>query len=308
MTIERIKELMSEELHDAPFLSSEIWDYLNYSRHTTLKRFLEKSALQIDIAYSRGIVKERTCDAYSISRELFVELVKKRKPEDAAIVNGFFYEYIGKWMRKEMLNFQNYGKKGDTPKGVKVFQKVKGHFYSFSLSTLNLSRCVGLCPYSVFKHCAQNIVEKYNAGNPRFENSYYTRKKEPIPYIHFDDLLHENRYVFFILAEEILNSFSLNEDQRQRLILFKTILHELLLRQIDYDLKAGRRVIVPPQDKKNHKDLNRIYKEAAKKCHPDKFQTEDDKQKAHQLFVQLNDAYSKNDYVALKKITKSLAV
>ncbi len=69
------------------------------------------------------------------------------------------------------------------------------------------------------------------------------------------------------------------------------------------------------QEKKNDiKDLSddekeeikQKYRKAVTLCHPDKFTDEEQKQKAHKIFVQLQDAYSKNDLRRVREILSNL--
>ncbi len=53
-------------------------------------------------------------------------------------------------------------------------------------------------------------------------------------------------------------------------------------------------------------DLKAAYKKAVILCHPDKFQDENDKRKAHDIFIKLQDAYKKNNIVEVMYILKNL--
>ena len=68
------------------------------------------------------------------------------------------------------------------------------------------------------------------------------------------------------------------------------------------------------EKKKNVKDLNdnekeelkQKYRKAVMLCHPDKFTDEETKAKAHKIFVELQDAYSKNDLKRVSEILEKL--
>lgn len=53
-------------------------------------------------------------------------------------------------------------------------------------------------------------------------------------------------------------------------------------------------------------NLKTLYRKAILLCHPDKFTDEDMKSKAHKIFVELQDAYSKNDIKRVREILKKL--
>lgn len=53
-------------------------------------------------------------------------------------------------------------------------------------------------------------------------------------------------------------------------------------------------------------DLKKLYRKATILCHPDKFTDEDMKAKAHKVFVELQDAYSKNDIERVREILDKL--
>ena len=53
-------------------------------------------------------------------------------------------------------------------------------------------------------------------------------------------------------------------------------------------------------------DLKAAYKKAVRLCHPDKFQDENDKIKAHNIFINLQDAYRKDNIVDVMDILRKL--
>ena len=52
--------------------------------------------------------------------------------------------------------------------------------------------------------------------------------------------------------------------------------------------------------------LKQNYRTAVRLCHPDKFSDEESKEKAHKIFVELQDAYSKNDLARVNDILERL--
>ena len=62
-----------------------------------------------------------------------------------------------------------------------------------------------------------------------------------------------------------------------------------------YDLSADEK-----------EDLKKLYRKAATLCHPDRFTDEDMKAKAHLVFIELQEAYAKNDLKRVKEILDKL--
>ena len=53
-------------------------------------------------------------------------------------------------------------------------------------------------------------------------------------------------------------------------------------------------------------ELKQKYRKAVVLCHPDKFTDDETKAKAHKIFIELQDAYSKNDLNRIKEILEKL--
>ena len=62
---------------------------------------------------------------------------------------------------------------------------------------------------------------------------------------------------------------------------------------------------LPELTEKEQKKLKDLYRRSSRLCHPDKV-VESDKERAHQVFLELQDAYKKNDLSALEKILQNL--
>lgn len=70
-------------------------------------------------------------------------------------------------------------------------------------------------------------------------------------------------------------------------------------------IEAENNKVIYELDEEQRKDLKKAYRKASQICHPDRI-SEDMKEIAEQLFIQLNEAYEKNDIQTVTKILAEL--
>ena len=70
-------------------------------------------------------------------------------------------------------------------------------------------------------------------------------------------------------------------------------------------IEAENDKVIYELDEEQRKDLKKAYRKASQICHPDRI-SEDMKEIAEQLFIQLNEAYEKNDIQTVTKILAEL--
>jgi hypothetical protein len=125
-----------------------------------------------------------------------------------------------------------------------------------------------------------------------------------IPFASFNSLDPHLRKRFLLLLQCIYDEAKLNEEQYQLMETLAASLEEMLAEQENHDLirEEDARKHREKIEKKKQKNLRIHYKQAAKLCHPDQYETDDKKEMAHRLFLELTTAYEEKKLKEVQQV------
>ena len=148
-----------------------------------------------------------------------------------------------------------------------------------------------------------------NYPGVEFKNAYPFEPGPPIPYVYFDSVHHQERYLFYIFLQVFLKKFALNDLKQNVVRIYLEVIQELLDQQVAYDELAGKLKLrkhphTPTTD--NPEELKKLYREVAKLCHPDLFLNEQDKTRLQPFFVALTEAFHNQSLFQIQQIKAAL--
>lgn len=296
-----------------PFSATNFWHFFNFSRRDNFIRFLLKEQNKKNIIISqKNKLNNRTGTEIFFNRNLFYDLSEKFNINHIAVIN-LFLNYNYNLLKSKILKFKLYSKK-EYIYGLNISSKIKGHFYTYSLNTVNLALDLNIDPFDLFKFC--NYECNLNISNifSTCTRGYSYRIEYSYPYFSFDNEIHEKRLEFISLIEQIRAKFQLSSFQKKLIDKYLELIKELLNKQLEFDKEEER--YQEPQNKyykfnyiqyqkkeltvDEKIDLKKIYRKAAFLCHPDKIKGKED------VFKELNNANQNNDLYKVKLIYQKL--
>lgn len=309
MEKERIKELMFSKETKYCFPSNELYLLFGFSRHNNFLKLLNN-----DKEYSKYILSKpwekinyRKSSVYYITRELFF-LLYHRYFTDCNFVDGLFLDYKTTLLKSKIEKFEYYSKHAYIPNSA-VITKIKGHFYTYNLNTLNIANELNIDAYDLFKFCSTEFCNKVGYERAQCTNAYGHKYEAAIPYYSFDHIYHEKRHLFIELLNILKTKYKLTDFQKQLLHLYSSLIKKMLEKQLEFDIKEQRRPKKPkiytfqfnPVLTKEEKDeLKNLFRKAAMLCHPDKNENGED------IFKELNEANKNNNLLRVKSIYETL--
>lgn len=307
MKTERIKELFFLEATNYPFPSNELYLFFGFTRHDNFIKFLNKKD-----EYSNEItckpwenVHLRRGNVYYITRDLFYTLSQKYL-KDYSIINEIYLDYKHTILKSKILVFKNYLKSEYVHRIYR--NKIKGHFYTYSLNTLNIAKDLNINVYDLFKFCSTDFCLNYGYQSAKCTNEYETKYEAAIPFYSFDHIQHENRDLFIQLLNVIKNKYKLSDFQKQILELYTKLIKQMLDKQLEYDFKEhrrGKKISTFTHKhfltKEQQAGMKIIYRKAAMLCHPDK------NKDGEEIFKELNMANKNNNLQRVKDIYTRLS-
>ena len=290
-----IKELFFSD-EQKPFSASEFYSFFGYYKKPNFIRFLDRKE-----NYDKILFPEVGKDIF-FNRDFFLSLVKNKRPEFYPNVESIFLDYKRQLWSKKFIFLKTKTKTHRN--NLRMVDEISGEFYNYSLSTYNIAKEIGLCPYDLFKFAATEFIHKTRGCHMDFINRYSFSSGSPIPDVSYDSKTHTKRYLFIKLIEKIITNFSMSALEKNLMIVFKDLITEMLNKQYNIDLKKAERAKKALERKsKNLKiRIKPIYYKAAKLCHPDISKDNGD------LFKKLNVAYNAKDYTTVKKIYENLTM
>lgn len=306
MEFQRIKELLFLAATNHPFPSSELYLFFGFSRHNNFVRIVKKDKYKADVMISQWKkVRLRRNNVYYITRDLFYTFCQKFL-KDYSYITEMYLEQKRSVLRSKILKF-GYNANEKYIFGLNINVKLKGHYYTYSLNTLNLSSDLNIDVYDLFKFCSLEFCSKVGYSAARCTNELGIDKKAAYPYYSFDNVIHERRYVFVELLKTILKTYKLSDFQKQVIDVYSGLIKQMLEKQLDYDIKEHRRTttiitlkFIPPLTKEQETEMKFIYRKAALLCHPDKNAISED------TFKDLNNANKNKDLQKVKDIYSRL--
>ncbi len=310
MKIERIKELFFSTTTNYPFPSNELYLFFGFNRHNNFIRVLKKDEYDNDVTIKPWeTVHQRKSDVYYISRNLFYMLCEKFL-KNYSDITQIYLDYKHNILKSKILNFAFYPKKDYIFK-LNVTEKIKGHYYTYSLNTLNIAKDLNIDIYDLFKFCSLEFCSKYGYGSANCVNESRI-SKEAYPYYSFDSMKYENRYLFVQLLTTIKDKYKLTGFQKQVIDIYSDLIKQMLEKQLEYDIKEHRKKekqkaytfsfkSKPTLSKEQEAEMKIIYRKAAMLCHPDK------NKDGEEIFKELNNANKNNDLQKVKEIFNRLS-
>ncbi|MFN8255464.1 MAG: hypothetical protein U0W24_07230 [Bacteroidales bacterium] len=303
MKTDRIKELLYIENTNYPFSSNELYLFFGFTRHNNFIRILKRKEFMNEIIIRpREKVNERKCNVYYITRDLFYKFCKKYL-SDYAQITEIYLDYKRTILQSKILTFRNLSK----PEYIfelNIYEKIKGHFYTHALNTLNIANVLNIDVYDLFKFCSLQFCCNTSYSSAKCTNDTNREQAAAKPYYSFDSIRHESRYIFIELLKTIKAKFKLDEFQKRLIDIYLDLIKQMLERQIEYDFKENRRqIIYKKDDRPTNQNLTKsqlttlkiIFRSAAMLCHPDK------NCNGEEIFRELYKAYTNKD---LKKVTE----
>jgi hypothetical protein len=308
MTIERIKELFSSTSTNYPFPSNELYSFFGFTRHNNFVRVLNKEEFNSDVTIKPWEkVQQRRRDIHYVTRDLFYALCQKFLKEYNAITQ-IYIEHKRDTLKSKILSFAYYSKNEYTK--LDFYKKVKGHFYTYNLNTLNVSKDLNIDVFDLYKFCSIEFCSKCSFRVARCTNEYGFNREAAYPYYSFDDIKHETRYLFIELLKTLIKKYKLTDFQKQLIEIYSGFIKQMLEKQFEYDIKEHRRAEKkktftfyhkPTLTKEQETELKVIYRKAAMLCHPDK------NKDGEEIFKNLNNANKNNDLQKVKEIFSRLS-
>lgn len=308
MKIERIKELFFLSMTNYPFPSNELYLFFGFNRHDNFIRLLKKDKYNSDVTIkSREKIKQRRNDVYYITKDLFYTLCQ-RYLKDYSTITQIYLDFKRSAYKQKILNFANSSRKQYIK--LDIFQRVKGHFYTYMLNTVNVAKDLNIDVYDLFKFCSREFCSKYKYVYAKCERE--TTGGASYPYYTFDSLKHEERFLFLIFIKTIKEKYKLTSFQIQLIEVYSDFIKQMLERQLEYDIKEHRRTenhrasIIKFNfkfhlTKEQQSELKALYRKAAMLCHPDK------NKNGEEIFKDLNNANQNNNLQKVKEIFSRLS-
>jgi len=305
-SIRKLRDYFFEENTNYPFPSSEIFQMLGYSRHSTFKRFLNQDRFNDDYIIKPWVkIESRKGDVYFLSRLLFLKVITE-KQFFINEIQGFYLEFQALRFKKIENGFVN-NKTKTYAHHLDCWEKVKGKIYTHRLNTISLARAIGVCEYEVFEFCAKNLATTHGFSSAGCTNSYGFRSEKVIPYISFDSIQHEKRYLYLLFIQDVINNFNMTLLKKELAKIYYNSIKRLLEKQYEYDCKEGRvkanfnnTTPVYSLSEEDNQRLKKMYRQASLLCHPDK------NIEGEAIFIELNNAYQKNDIFKVEQILNNL--
>lgn len=286
-----------------PFISSEIFRFLGFSRHSNFKRFINKKDLFNHLLFSDSYefkINSRAREVIFLDRVLFYKIAIAKYPHIDEL-GKYYAEYKSEVYKQQILRFSTLEERNNIFSALRyknnLYGKFKGEMYAFSLNTLNYALAIDYDPFLMYKfYCIESIVE---GVSNQINCNYYREDRIPYPYSHFDHKDHYQRLKYLRFLNEAFENLDLSPLQIEFHNIYVALITELLEKQKKLDIKAGRLQVNERNDPELAKLMKTKYREAAIKCHPDKGGDEE-------LFKKLNKANEKGDFNLVEKIHKQV--
>jgi hypothetical protein len=299
MKIDRIKELFFSTNTKYPFPSNELYIFFGFNRHDNFIRMLNKDKYNLEINRKPWEkINHRRRVVYYLTRNLFYILCQNFLKDYDAITQ-IYLDYKRDIFKSKILNFifeKRY------VFSVSMSRKIKGHYHTYKLNTLNLSGDLDINTYDLFKFCSIEFCSKYRYTSARCTHEYGFNGEAASPYYEFDDS------EFKELLKIIFKKFKLTDFQKLVIKIYSDFIKQMLDKQVEYDFKEYRRRTVtlkfnyiPNLTKEQKAEMKIIYRKAAMLCHPDK------NKDGEEIFKNLNNANENNDLLKVKEIFRRLS-
>lgn len=312
-----IEKLQSEDLY--PFVSSELFKFFMFTRHSDFKRMVDQPRNYSDILLSDDFMKinSRRRECLKISKELFLSLVQKKHPQ---LLDQFQSSYVD-WKKKMISEkFNRFGAAAKRRKGHYFtltestghifsgkYSEIKGPYYMTSLSTDNYAFAIGIDPMDSYGYFLQSKINSYGHRFIKLEMpTYWGYEKDSFikdnhqkPRARFDSIDHKERNIFLDYLNFAAKNAGLTDLQMKIHLEFEKVITEILKKQLLYDIKYGRTSPVNSYVKEELQEIKSLYRKAATLCHPDKGGDPED-------FKKLSNAYEKRNFEEISKIYNRL--
>ncbi len=289
-----------------PFSITEYFSFLGYQTKGACKRAVQNHPEPLMQERMR-LMNERHAPDYLLEKGFFLEFARKRKNADPWIKDLSLW-YQAECLRQQILHFEDDPKKRELS-WLELEEKEKGPFYTYSLDTFTLARSLLLDPRTVFDLLNEKGLLSFAARVGFREESLWLEAEHEngkvfIPYASFNSLDTHLRRKFLALLQCIYDEAKLSGEQYQLMEGLAEALEEMLTKQEDYDEEREEEARKQREkiEKKRHENLRLHYKQAARLCHPDKFESTDKQDLAHRLFLELSTAYEEEQLKEVQQI------
>lgn len=253
-------------------------------------------------------MNERHAPDLLLEKGFFLDLARKRRNVDPWLKDLNLW-YKAENLRVRILYFDDSEKKRKLDWLGLSEEKEKGNFYTYSLDTYTLADSLGLDPQEIFDLLNKKGLFSFAQEVGFKEETIWLEDEQEngkvfIPFASFNSLDPHRRKRFLPLLQCIYDEAKLNEEQYQLIETLAASLEEMLAEQENYDLirEEDARKHRERIEKKKQKNLRLHYKQAAKICHPDQYETEDKKDMAHRLFLELTTAYEEQKLKEVQQV------
>ncbi|SEM66687.1 hypothetical protein SAMN05192574_101399 [Mucilaginibacter gossypiicola] len=296
--LENIKEMFLDSENDYPFLSSFVYRFLGYSRHSNFKRDMNKPIFYKNLLFTDDTtlkVNKRAGEVFYLDRVIFYRLAIKKYPHLSEL-SEFYASYKLRFYKSKIFNFSTYKERK-----IRFFTwfsrfrtNPKYQLYVHNLNTMSFAVAID---YDVFDTYKAYWTGFSNAGRAEFSENYTFGIK--YPYVVFDSLEHRVRCQYLKFMQYCYDTLPLTDLQKAFYKIYYELVEELIERQKEIDIKAGALKITADTDPELAAKMKTLYRKAASLCHPDKGGDQE-------VFKKLNNANEKGDFITIEKIHNSL--
>ena len=297
--VELIKEhFLSKK--EYPFPSTDYWKWFRYTRHSDFKRYLNKDKFYNHLVWDDIFLEQvghRKRECIRMSRPFFYDLAVRYHPGIKERLLKIYADCSAGYFRSRYHSFR-FSKKKEYRHRMNIYMDIKGNFYTRPLTTKSLAEDLKLCPYEVFSFCSKKFCTRQSyPGSSVVEVGH-----QPIPIVYFDSIHHSKRYSFILFLKLFAEKYPLDECRKAMLAGYLLAIEELLDKQIEHDIKAGRlgkkkrRRVKGTLTEKEMEELKKLFRQGSFLCHPDTSMEDGT------MFGRLKEAFDRKDLLMVRRI------
>lgn len=303
---EALKKDFFDIENDFPFLSADYFKFFKYTRHNDFLRYLDQPKFYKNLVFHEfQKINQRSANAVSIDRNLFIQICKHRKI-DTTEIEEVYIQFLKVRTKKSTEHFPNLKK--DEKHTLNMYNRPAGKYYAHSLNTINLAEALNLDPYEVYKYCVTEIPWKHGAYNVMVVNSYLFNNKDNIPFLNYDSTDSEYSLSYINLIRLFIKEYPLSALQLELAEHYEKCIIALVKKvyQINHKKAFNRenkqRLKAKVIEVFSKQQLKTLLREGAKLFHPDK------NPEGLELFKTFNKHYMNLDGSEMKNMIESYKI
>src|SRR5690554_5528045 len=227
-----LKELFLNTSEKLPFLSTEVFSFFGYTRHSHFRRFLDNPKFYKNLQFNDdcwNIVKDYKRNTVLLDRKIFLYLCRKQKI-DTTEFEKWNFEYRTKLIENSTSEFLTI-KKGEKH-ALYMWNRPAGKYYNHSLNTINLARAIDVSPFEIYKFCAEELQWNNDNSGAGIMNEYGRTNAVQYPYYHYDNIQSGMRHEYLAIIKRIIDKYPLPDFNKRLAEFYYEAVKKMLMIQI----------------------------------------------------------------------------